>query len=304
MPGFNPENINIHDLTIEEPEEKQEAVFDPERDITKEDWQKMKEKLERLRDSGHWSLFAKTAAEMKTLDPSLDIPLDEKTWEGIEDDLRDTREDVFEKKEPDMAPYWGFFIRAMRIKTLDPSRDIYPELNKIELKESKKELKELGRSGTAIAFGRLAIPIKALGAKVDISQYEAPWHRMLEELNYYRKSKIGYGSQDFIQQDFIELATYMKILHPEKVHELMIGEDEWEKMKTLLEKIRTVKENNQGLPPPRKEARMTFSELAMAMKILAAEEVKITESGLKITMPEKKEDLENKILPLPERRDF
>lgn len=31
MPGFNPENINIHDLTIEEPEKESELAFDPEK---------------------------------------------------------------------------------------------------------------------------------------------------------------------------------------------------------------------------------------------------------------------------------
>lgn len=40
MPGFNPEKLNIHELTIEEPE-KESVAFDPEKEITDELWQGM-----------------------------------------------------------------------------------------------------------------------------------------------------------------------------------------------------------------------------------------------------------------------
>ena len=35
---FNPDNLNIHELAIEEPEKESEVFFDPEKDITPEDW--------------------------------------------------------------------------------------------------------------------------------------------------------------------------------------------------------------------------------------------------------------------------
>ena len=47
-----------------------------------------------------------------------------------------------------------------------------------------------------------------------------------------------------------------------------------------------------------------FSLQAMKMKILAAEKVEITDKGLEISMPEKKEPLIDKIPPMPEQRKF
>ena len=42
MPGFNPDNINIHDLTIEEPEKEQVFPFDLDVDISESDWKEIK----------------------------------------------------------------------------------------------------------------------------------------------------------------------------------------------------------------------------------------------------------------------
>lgn len=40
MPKFNPDNINIHELAVEEPENQAELPFDPDKDITEDEWKK------------------------------------------------------------------------------------------------------------------------------------------------------------------------------------------------------------------------------------------------------------------------
>ena len=47
MPEFNPDKVTIKDLTVEKPEKGSELSFDPERDITGEDWKKINKRRER-----------------------------------------------------------------------------------------------------------------------------------------------------------------------------------------------------------------------------------------------------------------
>ncbi|KKP33199.1 MAG: hypothetical protein A2561_03060 [Candidatus Staskawiczbacteria bacterium RIFOXYD1_FULL_32_13] len=44
MPRFNLDNLNIHELAVEEPEKQAELLFDPEKDVLPEEW-KMFEKM-------------------------------------------------------------------------------------------------------------------------------------------------------------------------------------------------------------------------------------------------------------------
>ena len=85
---------------LKEMAEKSEPTgvfFDPEKEITKEDWQGMKDKLERFRkdalipESYHgtwnnsWSEFSRQAMGMKILDPGADSNIDKRAWDGMKE---------------------------------------------------------------------------------------------------------------------------------------------------------------------------------------------------------------------------
>ena len=46
MPKFNPDNINVHDMMLEEPAPEVELPFDPEKDISESDWTRMNKRLD------------------------------------------------------------------------------------------------------------------------------------------------------------------------------------------------------------------------------------------------------------------
>ena len=125
MPGFNPENINIHDLTIEDANEvsKVELPFDIEKDVTEEDWIAIQQKLEECRKNNQWERFSYLAKSVKVTDPLIDLNLDQTTQEGMEKDL----EPWLERFKSSAVPYqadttWRhFFPMAMNMKILNTS---------------------------------------------------------------------------------------------------------------------------------------------------------------------------------------
>src|SRR3989344_3836197 len=80
MPGFNPENINIHDLTIEEPEQKEEGFFDPEKEVTERDWEGIWEMFENEKRGGYWREVVGMGANIKIVDPGADLGITPEDW--------------------------------------------------------------------------------------------------------------------------------------------------------------------------------------------------------------------------------
>jgi len=68
----DPEHINTHRLSVERPE-RNEKFFDPKKEITPEDWEGMKTRLEGKRNS-NWYNFAALAADMSELSTLFDKP--------------------------------------------------------------------------------------------------------------------------------------------------------------------------------------------------------------------------------------
>lgn len=68
MPGFNPDKINIYELTIEEPEKESGAPFNAERDITQEQWEKINEYFGNYRpESMNKKIFTRMARDLSIL---------------------------------------------------------------------------------------------------------------------------------------------------------------------------------------------------------------------------------------------
>jgi len=112
MPGFNPDKINIHELAIEEPEKAQED-FGVE--VTPDDWNQMREKLEEYGDRSQNVYYMPLALSMKLLNPDEGILLTPERRGRLEDVLVADR----------MGQNWvDFFWEAITIKTLSDGADL------------------------------------------------------------------------------------------------------------------------------------------------------------------------------------
>ena len=138
MPGFNPDNINIHDLTIEEPEKNLELPFDVEKNITKEDFEEVVKSFKESRDRGSYD-FTWEVLAAKVIDPTHDFKLDKDNFEHLTHQLEKCIKD---------ENWMEFFENAMAIKAISPNTDI--GLDRVEsmalpeMERSLKWYKELG----------------------------------------------------------------------------------------------------------------------------------------------------------------
>lgn len=241
---FNPDRVNIHELTIEEPEQQAELPFDVERDITEKDWQKITEELENNRYRT-W-FFAKQAMAVKVLNPNYDLKLDQNDWKRLEDELENCKESKEKNKKFDIINL------VMCMKALDPSRK-----NDMDSKSWDKIdnlLKHDKKHKNWWSFLHLASAARIVDQNRDLGIDEAT----LLEL---KKERVN---------DFGSTAMCLRILDPE--HFLNPDTAEWEDMKKKLSECR------------KKQNRNDFIDQAMSMAILAAEEVKVTDKGLEVKM--------------------
>lgn len=273
MPGFNPDNINIHDLTVEEPEKESNLAFDVERDITTETWKAMDRELRVFKQDKDWYKFLWLGARMKALKPDIDIHFDEETSQLLTEELKRCWKE-------DNVDY--FSDEACNMKVIDPQMDISP-------------VKEV--------WGKMTATLKHY--KTDITQ----WRKFIEQAmrmkvidpqtDIQRDEDIEDFGRDVVQKSrtrsewfwFSKEAMEVKILDPKA--DLKISQKEWAEMKKYL---------NNFLLAEHHVSWWNFSTMAMAMKILAAEEVKVTDEGLEINM--KKPNLSSESPELPEQRKF
>ena len=274
--SFNPERINIKDLTIEEPEKDWIPPFDPVREITAEDWELMKHILDVFRKTQQWGKFSHLATEMKVLDSKFNLNLDEEAWQGMRHMLD------FARKQGD----WDFFFKlAMEMKILDPTINI--KITVEEYKKAKDELEGILKITDGHYFKRAVMHMRFMNPNIDINLGPKFWEDV--------KTMLHQDSVTNRWLDFSSLAVASRIIDPDV--ELNLDEEAWQGMKNQLVIFR--REYKQSAHGIHEE----LGQMAMNMKILAAEKVKITNKGLEITMPGKK-IVEDKHPPIPQVRNF
>lgn len=252
MPGFNPDKINIHDLTIEEPEKQTEVPFDPERDIMAEDWERIYKKIK----SDIW-----VYTSIKILDPQF---VDKKIIQKQEDSANKT----LERKE------WGSFLTyARHLKIIKPGAKI--NINDEMRRGVEAILKDQKIAKNWWDFAWTAMSIKLIDPKFKVDPED--W----EKLENYLSTRSN-------QADYVRQAMKMRIINQDWNPNW--STNTWNEIKKELESRRV--RNDAG----------EFAEMAAAMKIMAAEEVKSTEKGLEINM--KKKSIETEVSQMPEQRNF
>ena len=271
MPGFNLENINIHDLTVEEPE-KQGIVFDLEREISKEDWEMIKDQLMEYKKTRQWAAFDNTAAHMKILDPSIELGLDEHILAESKESLKGFQ--GFGDKN------WDYFTaQASDIKILYPEADL--NLDEAAWQEMRAVLENDRVEKRLWHLPLQMMRMKILDPSADISLNTEDRNMLLQELKTYKSFDNAV--------EFAATASATKAVDS-KV-DVGLDQKTWNQIKDLVETNKNKKDWNGVLI------------LTMFMKFLVSEKVEITDKGVEITMPEKK--LADTEVPLvPEQRKF
>ena len=224
-------------------------AFDPDKEITKADREKMKEYLELLR-GGTGSGFDSAAMEMKIVDPSVDLGLDQEILERMKSELKHNKD----------GGNWSFFIHnASRMKIVDPS---LVELDQ-EARKGMKNMLEMQRGVNWSSFSRCAMEMKIVDPSVDLGINQEARQGMKDKLEKYRMAGFWSG--------FTSAAMEMRIIDPSA--DLGLDQEAWQGMKGELESRRN-------------RPKSGFGDQAMAMKIIAAEKVEVTDKGLEIKMPE------------------
>ena len=273
---FNPDRINIHELTIEEPERRAEVFFDAEKDITKEDWKGMEGKLEEYRRENKWDKFSQQAMRMKILDPNQDLNIDLIARNGIREILEEDRKSCV----------WnGFASQATEMKMLGIDQEL--NIDQVALQGTREMMEghrqRMGRDRGWDSFSWMAMNLKIIDPTQDLNLDQVAWHGMRDTLEKDRQQKSW--------ADFSWGAVKIKILDPNQ--DLNLDQEAWQGMRDYLEKQR---ENGD------KWGNLSW-QLAN-MKILVAEKVEVTENGIELTMPKKRESLGSDAPPIPEIKKF
>lgn len=262
LEDINNPRVRIQDLILEEPLEGK-FIFNPDKDITEEDFQKIGDQLRLLKsrtegeDLDKWIRFANLGAAFKILfpDSEYELNLDEDTYGKIIKDLDLTYGIMPELDSTKMA-----FSTAI----LFPQRDL-ANLPFISPEGLARDVTNEFVIDSWIDFTLDAILLKFIYPPAAVRQY---WSGIKKEFDSI-KLKGEYKGETY---RMLALAT--KILFPDQFNQLRLEKDRefWEYSKRQLNFLR-----RGDFPSDIYE----FAEIAMHLKLLAADSVSIDPAGLK-----------------------
>jgi len=287
---FNPDKINIHELTIEEPEQQSELPFDSEKEITPEDWDRINEFIKEHVENDDWQNSLSRAVSCKIIDP------------GHETGLKELAEKEFSKaKRPNMdaLSWWVDFKNSfykgrgdigLCAEIIDHAMELRLDItNMLDDRLLSKMEEDLNRQRANNYLGYMPV-YASLARKVSLfcrflgKSFVLPdedWKKFDEYLQRYKEGE-AWGQ-------YASVAESVKLMDSKR--DLHLDEVAWRGMKHHFNEKKNSDEIGQAF------------DVAEAMTILAAEKVEVTDQGLKLTMPKKKESLA--VTPdIPETKQF
>ena len=277
----NPERINIKDLTLEEPERKKGLPFDVERDLHPAFWDVATKQLKDHQERESWFNFATDAADLAILYPEriADLDLNETMWEKMKEEL-----EIYKKEK-----VWGLGVSlAANMKILFPEKNMNNLIDMDswrQIIQTFSSMKDIGSLRDSIVF---ASEVKILNPErfkdLELDE-EKTWDEIETLLDRYRNVNIDV---------FAKIARQVRIVFPEKFYSLNLDAAMWEKMMKLFRK--------QEILDPLLDPR--HIQFTASLKLLAAEEIKITDKGLEIIMSKEKPEFKEETPPMPQTRKF
>ncbi|KKP33208.1 MAG: hypothetical protein A2360_04855 [Candidatus Staskawiczbacteria bacterium RIFOXYB1_FULL_32_11] len=278
---FNPDNLDIHELAIEEPEKKSESSFNPEKDITPEDWEGIKNELKDLRTRNEWSQLAQIATAIKIFDLNFDIGLDPVAKREIAKQQNDS------KRQADRArseKNWiGYSFGAVERKILFPKKEIHA--TEADLQSMKDQLDSIRRNPHSRSESRGG-DFAVVASAGRIICHEFDWGVRDEDIK--------------LMKEYLETKKE-NLAYPQQVIDIMISSS---KMKIDCDK-EIIDMLKRGLDDCRKQKLYRgFVIYATALKMLASEKVEVDDDGVKIIMSQKKEKIGVEVPQIPEQKQF
>jgi len=259
--------LNIKDLIIETPQREQDFLFDPERDLTKEDWERMKGKLSE--DCGQDELFL--LSEYMALFPEWK---DELGIEGLYPEIKKRFEEDWANKN---VPF--IVCMAALIKRIFPGEGERIHFND-PFWEDIRNYDWNKDDSTKLASFLCQKYMKVIFPSFDLDH----------EVEQGAKNDVTLAEKDEDWEMFAEQAALLKLFS--KLGRRDVSRKAWDGMKNALARFRDDGEIE------------SFVNLASNMKILAAEEVRATDKGFEIIMQEKKKEFHPPAPSLPEVKNF
>ncbi len=279
--------INIKDLLLEEPQKK-ELVFDAEQEIRGLDRIKIDELFDTLlSEQGDFpgddlmSPFA--SLRILGLEESVSLPVSP---------LNGLRTKYIIASQRQQWVKVGHFLAEY--KTLFGSRGLdIPTLQNQEWLGLKANLNRLYEDHNWVAFAHAAADM--LVTKPDQQDDLGLLNpEIYQDLTGWLNQAPGQPEPEITLPLFAETAKNLRLLYPNQPYPLSV--ENWQKMKDVLRTIRG-SDNSQDLAK--------FLTMAANMKMLAAQDLKVTDQGLELGPPTyQPEVLKIKNLDLPETRSF
>lgn len=254
----NPNRINIKDLVLEEPGEKFVVLpFDAEKEITQLEWDQAINSLQDYRDRNQWMYYARLAAPMKLVFPSRvsELNLDDEVVTGINERL-----DEFKVKDKRKAGMFGLSIWFFKsVAILFPNGDWRRDEDWI------KESWPKNRNNDISLHEALVVTFPEERPKIDLSLLQGDLDRLKQ---YLRSSDYEYRTS-YIR----DAAKFRVLFQKQNLFNLDLGrwavaKEDWKDIQRSTISSRDIE----------------FMETAAALKILAAQEVKVSKEGMEIIM--------------------
>lgn len=295
-----PDELNFKDFTMPEDELKQKLKFDVEKDI----YPKEKEFLSKLSKN---ELSATNLMAFKIVFESIPENLNtnlETELTKILNNYRPSNPGDTSLSGNTTTTTEAVFEREIFLEYIAPLKLNYPNFDFIKFFQDQEDgiLEELANfSDLEIILGRANCE--------DYVKYIALLKILLPSVKLPESAKVLPTIRESLRELrdenrwdlFIKLAGYASLAFSDGFETINVSEKDWKNMINEFKKWSWQKKANFAtqLWP----SFNIFLEDAMLLKILAAKEVRITDQGLELIMPEK-QDYKSKIPPRPERRNF
>ena len=266
------ERMNIRRMQVPDREEAKDIPFDPKKEVTTEDWGIIEGFQSGYMERRDWKNFLNFTPWIKVLDPQRCPPISEETFDAI-------CQSELEPYEQDMPK--EYFENLYRLKVLDPARaGTLSDTEKEVLQryvEADREATHKDRQSWDY-FVHIAAKARVLDPSYVPDIPKSDWIGIAKRLDELRRADTWNG--------WMALAASARVILPNFSTDLAISPEQWDEMKQWYHDNKT----SAG------RKRMLYQ--AAQMKMLAAEEFKVTDQGFEINM-RKKTSLRQETEPQP-----
>jgi len=285
--------VNIKDLALESPTKQAQVLFDPEREITRDDWSNMVNYLDRLRNERAWMVFGEMAASMKLLLPDkfATVKLTNDDWEVMKKICDNERKAFLEDGQLDTneSTPVAFYSKILFPEKF-PQVDFLDEILAGTVEQVKKDAQELFIDPEMEEY----LDWAALG--YSYVKFIKPKFYSLDFSPEGEGEAIMNGLKAHDDVSIRTLAS-LRIADFERFKNFKLTPNQWKKEYDVLGQIR------QGYSPSLHPL-ADFAVQARDLEIMAAEDIKVTDSGINIILPRTSRSLISKSPTLPQRRNF